>query len=261
MKRSLSVIFLLAVTSLAFATPDYLELLQKHYGFKDDSKIGAKSCGACHVSDEDLKMNPYGAAVKTKAKEMGTGVTDAVFAALDKEDSDKDGTPNGEEFKNDTLPGDPTSGAKAGVVVEPEKPKGEPFPPKNGFHPAIVHFPIALFIGGLLLDFLGMLKKDSSLLLAGWYNLIMSAVTAIGGVLSGALAMALLKMPYKGMIFQHLILAVVSSLLIFVLVGLRVHRHEKMNIPVRVLYYVIAAAVLLMISWAGHLGGEVVYGG
>lgn len=262
MKKAIILAILAAAATQAWATGDYLEAFTKHYSTADTSAIGAKSCAICHVSDSDYGFNPYGeAVVAEKEKQGASAVDDKVLVALEAGDPDKDGTPSGEEIKKDTLPGDPTSGAAAGVTVEPPKPKApEPFPPKNGFHPAIVHFPIALFIGGLILDFLGMLRNDQTLLRAGWYNLILGALTAFGGILSGVLAMVLMKMPMKGLLQEHMITAVASTALMWVMVFMRIHRHEKMNITARAIYYVLAAAAMLIISWAGHLGGEMVYG-
>jgi hypothetical protein len=52
----------------------------------------------------------------------------------------------------------------------------------------------------------------------------------------------LLHAPFTGLIRQHILLAVAASVLIWMMVGLRVHRHEQMSLPLRVLYYVLAAA-------------------
>ena len=43
------------------------------------------------------------------------------------------------------------------------------------------------------------------------------------------------------------------------MVSLRMHQHEKMIVSQRVFYYVLAIVALVAISWAGHLGGSVVY--
>ena len=123
-----------------------------------------------------------------------------------------------------------------------------------------MHFPIGLFLAGLLLDFIGMVKNQKALLLAGWYNLVLAAASTIFAALSGVLAMSLMKLPYKGLIFEHMLYAVGASVIMWLMVALRVHRHEKMNVPVRLLYYALAVAGLVTISYAGHLGGVFVYG-
>lgn len=246
------------------ASSDYLDAFLSHYKVAESSKLAEKSCAICHVSDEDFALNPFGQDMK---KEFATHNVDApneaVFAALDVLDSDGDQTPNSVEIAAMTFPGDASSGGKPGGSTTPPPPKEKKkssFPPKNGFHPAIVHFPIGLFIGGLILDLIGLVKGEKSMLLAGWYNIVLAAVTAMGGIASGVLAMTLMKLPYKGLIFNHLGYAVGATVIMWIMVAMRLHRHEKMNVGMRAIYYVLAAGCLFMISWAGHLGGVFVYG-
>lgn len=265
MKRSLLLVLLVGIAQVVHANGEFLDAFVSHYKLKDDSALVEKSCGICHVSDSDFAFNAYGKDVKKAMTDKGADHVDGVLlAALDSADSDGDGTPNAQEIAGNTLPGDPGSGAAPGAQPKPTESaaasKPAPFPPKNAYHPAIVHFPIALFIGGLVLDFLGMLRKDKTLLQSGWYCIVMAAITSIGGILSGVGAMALLKLPYRGLIFSHLWMAIASSLIMWVLVGMRVHRHEQMNMPMRAVYYVLAFGCLALISWAGHLGGVFVYG-
>lgn len=265
MKRLTLITMALVTASFATAKGEYLDAFLSHYSIKDGSPLSEKSCGVCHVSDSDFAYNAYGKDVKKAMTDKGQDEVDAaVLVSIEGADSDGDGTPNGQEVGAGTFPGDPASGAAPGAkpstkASAPQK-KPAQFPPKNGFHPAIVHFPIALFIGGLVLDFLGMLRKDKTLLQAGWYCILMAAVTSLGGIMSGVLAMSLQKLPYKGLIFTHLVAASGSAAIIWAMVAMRVHRHEKMNVPMRVLYYLLAVACFVLISWAGHLGGVFVYG-
>lgn len=243
------------------ATGEFLESFVAHYKIAESSTLGTKSCGICHVSDSDFAFNPFGKDVKKTlaGKEtLEAGTLDAV-AALD---SDGDGTDNGKEIAAGTDPADPKVGGSGKVSapapVEEEKPAT--FPPKNGFHPAIVHFPIALFVAALILDFFGMIRKDKTLLHAGWYNMVLAAVTSIGGIMSGILAVTLMKLPYRGLILNHLVYAVGSSAIMGIMIAMRVHRHEKMNVSARTIYYLLATVGFVMISYAGHLGGVFVYG-
>lgn len=152
-----------------------------------------------------------------------------------------------------------------GTTSEPEEtPIEEPKPPsrlipKNGFHPAVVHFPIALFIGGLLLDTLGLVMRKRELLFAGWYNLVLAAVSAVGGVITGYLAVTLMKLPFRGLIQEHFLYAIIGSFVMWMMVAMRVHRHEEMNLFARSVYYMLAIAGLALISYAGHVGGVLVY--
>lgn len=262
MIRKLLFCFLVAsVAMIAKPTGEYLEAFNKQYSPKADSPLATKSCGSCHVSDSDFAFNSYGEAVKAKMKELGAASVDAaVLTALEAGDADGDGTSNKDEITAGNLPGDPAVGGKPGVKVEAKPKAPESVIPKNAFHPAIVHFPIALFIAGLILDALGMFKNDKTLLLAGWYNLIFAALSAFGGIGSGVMAMVFKGYPIAGKVQTHLILAVISTLLMWGMVAMRVHRHEKMEVGHRVLYYLLAATAFFLISWAGHVGGDLVYG-
>lgn len=255
--RAVTTVALSCIAATAMSTGDYLDAFLTHYKISDSSAIGKASCGACHVSDSDFDLNAYGKDMAKALTDSGKSELDAeLFASLESLDSDADGTTNGAEIVAGTEPGK----AEGGQPAPPKAKKKPHFPPKNAYHPAIVHFPIALFIAGLILDFFGMLRKDKALLLAGWLNLVMAAVTALGGILSGVAATTLMKLPYRGLIFDHLLYAVGSSVLMWVMVAMRLHRHEKMNVGARVAYYVLATACFLTISWAGHLGGVLVYG-
>jgi uncharacterized membrane protein len=256
---------ILAVVGLSFqlakAEPDFLDVINKKYGIVDSSMLGAKSCAMCHVSDEDYGFNPYGKQLAQYMTEHNSKVVDdAILAAIGGLDADSDGVSNDDEFKagSDPAKSDKPGAPETPVVATPQPPK--PLIPKNGYHPAIVHFPIALLIAGLLLDLIGLITKRSNLLIAGWYNLVLGAITSVGALASGFLAMTLMKLPYKGLIYTHLKLAVAVTVLMWLMVLLRVHRHEKMNIGARVIYYGLALAAFLIISYTGHLGGVFVYG-
>ncbi len=242
-----------------------MEAFLSNYKLNEEAAFGEKSCGICHVSDSDFAFNPYGKDLRKSFTDMGSAEFDsAVLVSVEALDSDGDGSPNGEEMAAKTFPGDPASGGAPGTTAPPasttpeKKPK--PFPPKNAYHPAIVHFPIALFIGGLILDFLGMVRKDKTLLAAGWYCIVMAAIASVGALISGAGAMTLLKLPYRGLIFNHITFAVGAAAIMWIMVALRVDRHEQMNVRMRVVYYLLALTCLTLISWAGHLGGVFVYG-
>ncbi len=259
-------LFVLAIVGLSIqvaqAEPEFLDVVTKKYNIADSSALGQKTCGICHTSDEDYKFNIYGKQVASYLTEHNLKVVDdSVLDAVGKMDADGDGKTNSEELiaGSDPAKSDKPT-AKATTETVPPPPPVKPLVPKNGFHPAIVHFPIALLIAGLFLDLIGLITKRPNLLLAGWYNLVLGAISALGAVASGFLAMTMIKLPYKGLIFTHLKLALLVSVLMWVMVTLRVHRHEKMNVPLRVLYYALALAAFLIISYTGHLGGQFVYG-
>ncbi|HET6385133.1 MAG TPA: DUF2231 domain-containing protein [Armatimonadota bacterium] len=154
--------------------------------------------------------------------------------------------------------GTTTSPAAAPTTAPPST--SNPLLPDNMWHPAIVHFPIALFIAGMFLDILGYIKKNSTLLLAGWYNLLLAAISAVFAVVTGGAAMMRLGLPFKGLIAEHLSMAVIASFLMWMMVSLRVHRHQDMSGGARALYYLLALITVCLLGYAAHLGGAYVYG-
>lgn len=256
-KKLIGGLAFVTLSGLAVAEPEFLDTFKAHYKIQDSSPIGKKSCGICHISEDDYGFNPFGRDVK---KEMfavsAKDLTEGILATVEKEDSVGDGTTNGDRIAAGTPPGQGTPKADA-VPASVEEPKSAI--PKNGFHPAIVHFPIALFLGALLLDFIGLVRKDKNFLLAGWYNLVLAALSAIGAVASGWLAMDLSKFPMRGTIREHLLLAVGSGVAMWIMVALRVYKHDKMVPLARAVYWVLAIGAMVAISVAGHLGGVVVY--
>jgi len=99
------------------------------------------------------------------------------------------------------------------------------------------------------------------MLLAGWYNLAMAAASTLAAVATGLAALLFMQLPLQGIILKHMLLALVATVVMWAMVGLRVYKHEKMTMTARVAYYILAAANLLLIAYVGHLGGQFVYGG
>jgi len=245
------------------AKPEYLDVLTTVYKVYGD-KLSDRSCANCHVSTSDYGLNPFGKQIAHELVAANTKtLTPDILHKVEAMSAFQDGMTNLDKIKGGLPPGEAKAGSAAkataaAVSSAPTPPKS--FIPKNMFHPAIVHFPIALFIAGLLLDFVGWRRKQPTMLLAGWYNLVLAAVGAIGSIGSGLLAMLRMHLPFQGLIFTHLVLACIASVIMWILVAMRVHRHEKMKVTMRTVYYVLAFAALLIISYSAHLGGAFVYG-
>jgi uncharacterized membrane protein len=233
----------LLISASAYAKPEYLDVLTETFK-ADSAKLSEKSCANCHVSDSDYAKNPYG---KRIAAEMLAANTKELTPAI----LNKVGEPGSASAAE-------PSGATASEPPAEKKPK--PLIPKNAFHPAIVHFPIALFMAGLFLDALGMWKKHNTLLLAGWYNLVLGAVSTLASLASGLAAMTIMHLPFKGLIFNHLVLACIGTAIMWGMVALRYKRHDKMSTGLRAVYYVLAVTGCILIAYSAHLGGDFVYG-
>jgi uncharacterized membrane protein len=258
--RVLIALVLAGVSANVYAKSEFLDFFMSHYKISDSSALGSKACLICHQTEDDYtKMNVYGADLKMEMAAIGANaVNEAVLKEVGTLDSNGSGKTNEQKILAGVAPGDPGPVSNKPPTPAPVKPKS--LIPKNFFHPAVVHFPIALFIGGLILDFIGLRFKKQDFLMAGWYNILLASITSLGGIATGFGAMWIQKVPFKGLIFTHMILALVSASLMFVMCLLRVHRHEKMHLPTRLIYYVLAASCFVLISYAGHLGGAFVYG-
>jgi uncharacterized membrane protein len=257
------IVFALLLTSISasvFAKSEFLDFFMSHYKISDSSPLGTKACLICHKTEDDYKvMNVYGTALKVELASSGaTTMNEAILAKVGALDSNGTGKTNEQKILAGIAPGDPGPATAKPAPAPAPKPKG--LIPKNFFHPAVVHFPIALFIGGLILDFIGLRFKKNNLLVAGWYDILLASLTSLGGIATGFGAMWIQKIPFKGLIFTHMILALTSAVLMFIMCLLRVHRHEKMHLPTRIAYYILAALCFVLISYAGHLGGAFVYG-
>ncbi len=128
---------------------------------------------------------------------------------------------------------------------------------KHAQHVVLIHFPIALFIIGVLFDFLAYRTKRRVLAAAAYFNLFAAALTTIPVVITGILAWQweLEGQQLKGILLIHLLFGVMSSLLIWIvwLIHLRTKRKQGAVLPgYRLPIEAVAVAILTV---TGHLGG------
>lgn len=98
-----------------------------------------------------------------------------------------------------------------------------PFDPKAALlarhaqHMVLIHFPIALFIASVAFDLLAQWTKRRGLEDAAYYNLLLAAISTLPVVATGILAwqFALEGQKLKGILLLHLVLACVSTVLIW----------------------------------------------
>lgn len=128
---------------------------------------------------------------------------------------------------------------------------------KHAQHVVLIHFPIALFLAGVVFDFLAHWKKQRLLAAAAYYNFFVAAFTTIPVLITGILAWQwqLEGQRLKGILLMHLIAGCVSSALIWVvwLMHRRARREEGAIRPgYRLPAEAVAVAVVIL---TGHLGG------
>jgi uncharacterized membrane protein len=130
---------------------------------------------------------------------------------------------------------------------------------KHAQHVAMVHFPIALIVAGVLFDVLSLRKQNPALLRAAYYTVMVAAISAIPTVATGILAWQLQfegKAP-RGNLKLHLFLALVSSITIWLVYWLHIReqREPRTSSPnFRLIVEVVAVALTLL---TGHVGGFV----
>jgi len=103
-------------------------------------------------------------------------------------------------------------------------------------------------------------RKDKSMLLAGWYNLALAATSTLAAVATGLTALIIQQLPLTGIVRIHMLLGLVVTVMMWAMFGLRAHNHERITMPARIAYYILAVATLVLIAYVGHLGGKLVYG-
>lgn len=137
-----------------------------------------------------------------------------------------------------------------------------PFDPKTIFlakhaqHVVLIHFPIALFITAVIFDFLAKFTNRRSLADAAYLNSLAAAIFTLPVVVTGILAwqFQLEGQKLKGILLLHLVLACISSVLIFLIAW--IHFRARRNSLVLPVYRLpIEILGVLVISLTGHLGG------
>jgi uncharacterized membrane protein len=105
---------------------------------------------------------------------------------------------------------------KGRVMVNPFDPKTVFFA-KHAQHVVLIHFPIALFLTAVAFDLMAQWTKRAGLSDSAYYNLLVAAISTLPVLATGVLAwqLQLEGEKLKGMLLLHLVLACVSSAVIW----------------------------------------------
>jgi len=130
---------------------------------------------------------------------------------------------------------------------------------KHAQHVALVHFPIALFIVGVVFDVLAQCKKRRDYSDAAYFNFAVAAIASLPTIATGLAAWQwqLEGQHLKGLLLLHLLAAATSSTVIWLTwwMHYRARRSSESELPVGRLLLEAVGVVLLMLT--GHLGGYV----
>ena len=128
---------------------------------------------------------------------------------------------------------------------------------KHAQHVVLIHFPIALFIAGVGLDFVAQWTKRPALGFAAYVNLLLAALMVVPAVATGLVAWqwALEGHRIKGILPLHMVFALAAAATIWIVwwIHFRARRGGGMKLPNYRLVLEFVGVALLAI--AGHLGG------
>src|ERR1700752_3717961 len=116
---------------------------------------------------------------------------------------------------------------------------------KHAQHVVLIHFPIALLITGAAFDFLSQWAKRRPLADAAYLNFLAAAIFTIPTLATGLLAwrLALEGQKMKGILLEHMVLAWISSLLIWVIWTIHFRARKRLETPPTVRLWIELAAV------------------
>jgi uncharacterized membrane protein len=128
---------------------------------------------------------------------------------------------------------------------------------RHAQHVVIIHFPIALFITSVAFDVLAVWRKSRALASAAYYNLVAAAISTLPAVATGLLAwqLQLEGARLKGNLRLHLVLALFSSVGIWLVWYLHFRARRKPESGWRAGRLTVEFAAVALIALTGHLGG------
>jgi uncharacterized membrane protein len=127
---------------------------------------------------------------------------------------------------------------------------------KHAQHVVLIHFPIALFISAVTFDFIANWTKRRALADTAYYNLLAAAISTLPVLATGILAwqFQLEAQKLKGILLLHLVLACVSSVMIWLVwwVHFRTRRRAEVLPNYRLAVEFLGVG---LVALTGHLGG------
>lgn len=130
------------------------------------------------------------------------------------------------------------------------------------FHPMIVHFPVALITVGFLADVLSLLfKKEQCLSKAGYYLMILGALSAIAAFLTGEFFTAEMTGAASEVKENHEIFAKITMYVIGIAAIIRIFItiQKRENSKLKWLIFALYAIAMIAVGITGFLGGTLVY--
>ena len=127
---------------------------------------------------------------------------------------------------------------------------------KHAQHVVLIHFPIALFLAAVGFDLIAQWTKRPGLADSAYYNLLVAAISTLPVLATGILAwqFQLEGQKLKGMLLLHLVIACVSSAVIWLVwwVHFRARRRTEVLPSSR---FAVEFLGVGLVALTGHLGG------
>lgn len=127
---------------------------------------------------------------------------------------------------------------------------------KHAQHVVLIHFPIALFIAAVAFDLIAQWTRRHGIAETAYFNLLLAAISTVPVLATGILAwqFQLEGQKLKGILLLHLILACVSSVLIW-LVWCVHFRARQRKAPLPGYRLAIEFLAIAIVGLTAHLGG------
>ena len=127
---------------------------------------------------------------------------------------------------------------------------------KHAQHVVLIHFPIALFLAGVLFDFLAQRTRRRGLAEAAYFNFLVAAISTVPVLVTGILAwqFALEGQKLKGTLLEHLVLACLSTGMIWLVWWVHFRGRQRPE-PLPNYRLTIEFLAFGMVTLTAHLGG------
>ena len=253
-RRLFSAICFCLVAGACQAYPAFYDVLVKQYSFTPESAAAKAKCQVCH-DGKPPKLNIFGKQVKPVLPPDYT-LTPAALEKVAVLDADTDGVGNAAELALGTLPGKADQGTSIIRNTEQAESKtaSSELIPKHSMHPALAHFPLALWAVAAFFELFGRYKKQKLYHDVAVANLGLGLISSIVTIATGIAAM--LRLGYWPLtanpMILHLVLASASTLI--ALAAWAQRKKEGLEFP---FFLCLSAGSVLL---AGHFGGDMVFG-
>ena len=128
---------------------------------------------------------------------------------------------------------------------------------KHAQHVVLIHFPIALFLAGVVFDFLAHQSRRRGLAEAAYFNFLVAAISTVPVLATGILAWQweLEGQKLKGILLMHLVMGCLSTVLICGVWFIHARTRRKQQEVLPGYRLPIEAVAVVIVALTGHLGG------